>query len=85
MIATLVAITNGINKLIKFKDNWINYRNIYETLRKEPYLMEAELGDYSDCDDKYKLFVDRVESLISREHSLWVTTTSCKDKSHKKK
>lgn len=78
--ASLIAIATGLIKFLKFEENWLNYRTICETLRKEPYLLEAELSDYSRCDDKYKLFVDRVESLISRENTLWLTTISSKDK-----
>jgi hypothetical protein len=38
------------------------------------------LGDYAFCEDKNKLFVDRVESLISRENTLWLSITTTKEK-----
>lgn len=79
--ASFVAIGTGIIKFMKLEENWISYRTICETLKKEPYLMQAELSDYALCDDKNKLFVDRVESLISREHTLWLSAmTSKKEK-----
>lgn len=78
--ASLVAIATGIIKFIKVEENWLNYRTICETLKKEPHLMKAELGDYAFCEDKNKLFVDRVESLISREHTLWLSTIVTKEK-----
>jgi hypothetical protein len=62
--ASLIAIATGLKKFVKFKDNLLTYRTISETLRKEPYLLEAQLSAYSRCDDKYKLFFDRVESLL---------------------
>ncbi len=76
--ASLVAIGVGIIKFMKLEELWINYRTISETLKKEPHLMQAELSDYALCDDKNKLFVDRVESLISREHTFWLFTITPK-------
>ncbi len=76
--ATLIAIASGIEKLMKFQVNWINYRTICETLRKEEHLMNAGLSDYAQTDSKQALFVERVENLISRENTLWISTTDVK-------
>ena len=78
--ASLVAIATGIIKFMKFEEHWLNYRTICETLKKEPHLMRAELGDYAFCENKNKLFVDRVESLISREHTFWLSITATEEK-----
>ena len=43
------------------------------------------LYDYRDRSDKESLFVERVESLISREHSLWVTAYAEKEEEKEKK
>ena len=73
-IAVLLAIgTTGL-KTFKFQENWINFRTVAETLKKEKHFFDAEVDDYADCDDKIALFVTRVEAVISRENSLWVTT-----------
>src|SRR5262245_50344435 len=37
--ASLIAIATGLIKFLKLEENWLNYRTICETLRKEPYLM----------------------------------------------
>ena len=55
-------------------ENWITYRTTCETLRKEINFYEASIQGYDAVADKEALFVERVESLISREHTLWVTT-----------
>ncbi len=78
--ASIVAIATGIIKFLKLEENWLNYRTICETLRKEIHLMSAQLSDYSRSEDKQQLFVDRVESLISRENTLWLTSISSQDK-----
>jgi hypothetical protein len=78
--ASVVAIISGIIRFIKLEEIWINYRTIAETLKKEPYLMKAGLSDYSCVSDKKQLFIDRVESLISRENTTWISTISTKEK-----
>lgn len=84
-IAAILAIGTAGLKTFKFQENWINYRTIAETLKKEKYFYEAELDDYRDSSGKESLFVERVESLISREHSLWVTTHIEKEEEKEKK
>ena len=74
VIAALVAIGTTSLKTFKYQENWINYRTTCETLRKEIYFYRAGLGDYRDSEDREALFVERVESLISRENTMWSTT-----------
>ena len=71
--AVLVAIIGSGLKVFKFQENWIDYRTTCETLKKEIYLYRASASEYSDTPDKEALFVERVESLISRENTLWLT------------
>lgn len=84
-IAAILAIGTAGLKTFKFQENWINYRTIAETLKKEKYFYEAGLNDYRDSSDKESLFVERVESLISREHSLWFTAHAEKEEEKEKK
>lgn len=84
-IAAILAIGTAGLKTFKFQENWVNYRTIAETLKKERYFYEAELDDYKDTSDKESLFVERVESLISREHSLWFTKHVEKEEEKEKK
>ncbi len=84
IISVLLSIGTAGLKTFKFQENWISYRTVSETLKKEKYFYDAELDEYADSDDKEGLFVDRVESLISRENSLWVTTHIKKEKEEKR-
>ncbi len=79
IIAALVAIGTTILKTFKYQENWINYRTTCETLRKEIHFYRAGSGDYRDSDDREALFVERVESLISRENTMWLTTQRPKE------
>ena len=83
-IAILLAIGTAALKTFKFQELWISYRTIAETLKKEEHFYRARIGDYQDVDDTEALFVERVESLISRENTLWVMTHIQKDEEQKR-
>lgn len=72
VISILLAISTAALKVFKWQETWINYRTISETLKKERHFYDADLDEYANTDNKEKLFVERVENLISRENSLWV-------------
>ena len=75
-----VAILTSALQTFKYQENWINYRTICETLRKEWHYYEADLGEYRVTKTKEPLFVDRVENLISRENTMWVSAQNRKAK-----
>ena len=70
-LSLLLAIGTSGLKAFKFQENWISFRQVAETLKQEKYFYEADLGPYSSAPDKRAMFVDRVESLISRENAIW--------------
>lgn len=84
-IAVLVAISTAALKTFKYQENWINYRTTCETLKKEYYFYEAGIQGYEGVEDKEALFIDRVESLISRENTLWVITHEKEEPSRQSK
>lgn len=83
IIAVLVAISTASLKTFKYQENWISFRTTCETLKKEFHYYEAGLHGYEDSDDKEVLFVDRIESLISRENTLWVITHEKEEPRHR--
>jgi hypothetical protein len=70
--SAVVAICATFTRSFNFQENWINYRTIGETLKKEIHFYDAKLFDYSSSQDPEALFVSRVENLISRENTTWV-------------
>jgi len=76
--ATLVAIFTATIKTFNFQENWLNYRTTCETLRKEKFLYNAGAGAYAGVANREVLFVERVESLISRENTLWLANNTTK-------
>ena len=73
VISAIVAIGTTMLKTFKYQENWIDYRTTCETLKKEIYYYTGGIGDYKETDDRESLFVERVESLISRENTMWLT------------
>jgi len=79
VVAAVVAISTAALKTFKYQENWISYRTTAETLKKEIHFYEATIQGYENVEDKEALFVERVESLISRENSLWLITHEKKE------
>lgn len=75
ILSASVALVEGFTSLGKFHENWMNYRTTCETLKKEEYYYFAGVDEYSDAVDKKALFVMRVERIISRENTLWISAT----------
>ena len=69
-----VAAGLGVLKFCKFEDIWHNYRTTCETLKKEMIHYKMQTDVYNTEDEPEKLFVERVESIISKENIKWVST-----------
>lgn len=72
--SAIVAISTAFTRAFNYQENWINYRTISETLKKEIHFYEAKLFDYGTSADPEALFVLRVENLISRENTTWTNS-----------
>jgi hypothetical protein len=79
IISFFVAAGTTILKTFKYQENWINYRTTCETLRKEIHYFNARVNDYKTNDDPKRIFVKRVEALISRENTLWLVEQKKED------
>lgn len=73
VVTVLLAIGTAGLKAFKYQENWIDYRSVAEALKREKYFYQAGIEDYSTQSDKEATFVKRVEALISRENSIWVS------------
>ena len=74
------AAVLALSKYYKFDELWNNYRTVRETLKKEKYAYDYSVGPYETAADKEKLFIERVEQVISKENTEWVITTKEKIK-----
>ena len=74
-LSILVLITTGMISIFQFRELWTEYRTNAESLKHEKYLYLSSSKPY-DKDNKFKLLVERVEKLISIEHSRWQDISS---------
>lgn len=76
-ITWIIAIAGAVITIIeswlaitKYHENWIDYRSVCETLKHEKYMYLTRTGVYN-TDKPFKLLVERVESIISKENLNW--------------
>ena len=75
-----VTVLASLQKVFRVQENWIEYRNTTEALKKERYLHLAGLDEYAKAKSADKLFIARVEDLISRQNTAWVARSHSNDK-----
>ncbi len=68
----LVAILESILTLRKYKDNWIHYRSVNESLRREKRFFLTQSGRYENAKTPFKLFVKTIETITSEENVKWI-------------
>jgi len=83
VLSASVAVLVGIFNYCKFEDKWHNYRTTSETMKKEKHFFDTKVNGYEDAAEPEKIFVERIESLISREHTKWRSIVNDKEKKKK--
>ena len=78
-LSIVLAIGTSALKVFKFQENWLNFRQLAEALKQEKHFYDAGISAYANAADKHAVFVDRVESLISRENAIWTNVHQQKD------
>lgn len=74
VLGVAVVVLEGLQHLNQHQHNWVTYRSTCEALKHEKYLYLGHSGPYDVPEEEAKkLLVERVESLISTEHSKWVS------------
>jgi hypothetical protein len=76
ILGGLIAISEAVQHVNQWQHNWITYRSTCEALRHEKYtfIEGADPYDFEEPKENRKLLVERVESLISTEHSKWIAS-----------
>jgi hypothetical protein len=72
LLGVCIAVAAATTALFNFQENWIKYRTTSEQLKHEKYLYLTNSNPYNKK-ERLGLLVERVESLISKENSLWST------------
>lgn len=68
IVSLLVAILTGVANLRKPGDLWLTYRITEEHLKHEKFLFLTGSGKYAGVENQFSVFVDSIETTISREH-----------------
>lgn len=82
-LSAVIAIFVGITNFGKFQEKWHNYRTACEALKKELYYYRSSIGEYRDTEEPEELFIQRVESVLSKEHITWLTIEKSKKKENR--
>ncbi len=64
-----IVVFEGVQQLFKYHDNWTAYRSTAEALKHEKHWFLASAGPYARCADPPRRLAERVERLVSTEHS----------------
>ena len=70
VLGALIAVIAAVISLNQFQENWIKYRTTCESLKHEKHLYLTKAEPYQS-EESFQLFVQRVESLISKENRDW--------------
>jgi len=73
VLGGLVVLVEAILHLNQYQQNWITYRSTAEALKHEKFLYLASAAHYATAPDPRTMLAERVEGLVSREHSKWVS------------
>lgn len=78
--SAFVAAGLAVISFCKFEALWHSYRTTCETLKKEKVHHDMLTDVYANAENADKLFVERVEAVISKEHTSWRETVSKTEK-----
>ena len=70
VLGLIVAAISAYLTLYRFQENWIEYRTTCESLKHEKFIYLTKTSPY-EGDNAFPLLVERVETLISKEHTNW--------------
>lgn len=69
-LGALVAILGSVVAVMRYQEQWLQYRSTSESLKYEKFMYLNSAGHY-DVENSFKLFVERIEGLMGRERVQW--------------
>jgi hypothetical protein len=80
LFGVTIAIIEGAQQVCQYHANWITYRSTCEALKHEKFLYLGKAGPYAEAADPRVLLAERIESIVSQEHTKWASSQEIKDK-----
>lgn len=77
VLSSLVIVITSISELMKFKDQWFDYRITVENIKSEKALFTTSTEPY-DKDKNFNLFVKNYEMIVKSENQKWSSYISSK-------
>lgn len=74
----IIAALESIQSLLKYQENWVQYRSAIEQLNRENFLFQTKAGLYASSKQPFKDFVAKIESILGDENQLWAEYASSK-------
>lgn len=71
LLGVLITSLEGISNINKYQEHWIEYRSICEILQHEKHMYLYQSGVYDESENRFTFFVERIESIISKENINW--------------
>jgi len=70
VIAFLIAAISALLALYRFQDNWMQYRNVAEQLKREKLLFLTKSQPYAG-EDPFHVLVENIEKILGEENNTW--------------
>lgn len=82
-VGGVALVLDALQQMNQWQQNWISYRSTGESLKHEKYAYLGGAGAYDGLTPERarKVLVDRVEALVSTEHTKWITAQTPKETS----
>ena len=80
-VGGVALVLDAMQQMNQWQQNWISYRSTGESLKHEKYAYLGGAGVYDGLTAKQarKVLIDRVEALVSTEHTKWITVQTPKE------
>jgi hypothetical protein len=72
-LSASIVVATGLLAHYKCHENWLSYRATWDALIREREFFTARVKEYKSSEDANALFVERIESILSKEASDFYT------------
>lgn len=69
----IITLVEAVSTMNNYQTNWLEYRVMAESLKRERFLFLTKCSPYNDNDADTKLVL-KIEALLAEENSQWVET-----------
>lgn len=72
IIGIIITILESLTKLLKYHENWIQYRTTCELLKYQKYIFLTKTAPYNTTEETVEnMFIKNIEQIISSENNQW--------------